>query len=104
MKAPPNPEKGLAALKAVELQPEDPKRAFLQALQQYVIYAPSISVLRGVAPETQPKNPFGISGGRLPEAIRELLSERLRRGTPNPIASKPNSWPLFDKTTAQTLT
>ena len=79
----PHPENGLAALKAVALQPEDPARAFLQALQQYVIYAPSTSVLRGVAPETQPKNPLGISGGRLPEAIRELMSER----STNPAAA-----------------
>jgi predicted ATPase len=76
MKERPNAEAGLAALYTVSLKPESPARAFLSALQQYVIYAPTTSVLRGVSPETQPRQPLGISGGRLSEAVTELLSER----------------------------
>lgn len=72
----PNTENGLAALKAVELPPKDPALAFLRELQQYLIYTPTTPVLRGVAPETQPQQPLGLSGGRLPDAVYELLTSR----------------------------
>ena len=69
----PNTENGLAALRAVELKEDDPALAFLRRLQGYVIYSPTTPVLRGVAPETQPRQPLGLSGGRLPDAVHELL-------------------------------
>ncbi len=72
----PNTENGLAALRAVELKGDDPALAFLRRLQGYVIYSPTTPVLRGVAPETQPRVPLGLSGGRLPEAVHELLLGR----------------------------
>jgi energy-coupling factor transporter ATP-binding protein EcfA2 len=72
----PNTENGLAALRAVELKEDDPALAFLRRLQGYVIYSPTTPVLRGVAPETQPRVPLGLSGGRLPEAVHELLVGR----------------------------
>ena len=70
-----NPERGLAALKAVEVS----KRAaldLLRLLQSYVIFSPATAVLRGVAPETQPRQPVGLSGGNLPRAILDLLRQR----------------------------
>ncbi|HEX4054679.1 MAG TPA: AAA family ATPase [Tepidisphaeraceae bacterium] len=73
MNNPPNKEAGLAALKAVELEPNDSALLLLRRLQGYVIYSPTTPVLRGIAPETQPRNPLGLSGGRLPEAVDELL-------------------------------
>lgn len=72
----PNTENGLAALKAVELEKDDPALAFIRRLQNYVIFSPTTPVLRGVAPETQPRQPLGLSGGRLPEAVHELLRSR----------------------------
>jgi hypothetical protein len=45
----------------------------MRRLQNYVSYSPTTPVLRGVAPETQPRQPLGLSGGRLPEAVHELL-------------------------------
>ena len=72
----PNTENGLAALRAVELKETDPALAFLRRLQGYVIYSPTTPVLRGVAPETQPRVPLGLSGGRLPDAVHELLMGR----------------------------
>jgi hypothetical protein len=72
----PNTENGLAALKAVELKKGDPALELMQRLQNYVIYSPTTPVLRGVAPETQPRQPVGLSGGRLPDAIHELLGRR----------------------------
>ena len=72
----PNTENGLAALKAVDLKPGDPALALLRRLQEYVIFSPTTPVLRGVAPENQPRQPLGLSGGRLPEAVHEFLISR----------------------------
>jgi hypothetical protein len=72
----PNTEIGLAALKAVELGEDDVALALMRRLQNFVIYSPTTPVLRGVAPETQPRQPVGLSGGRLPEAVNELLVGR----------------------------
>ena len=70
-----NPERGLAALKAVEA-PAGAALDLLRLLQSYVIFSPTTAVLRGVAPETQPRLPVGLSGGNLPHAIRDLLKQR----------------------------
>ena len=70
-----NPERGLAALKAVEA-PAGAALDLLGLLQDYVIFSPATAVLRGVAPETQPRRPVGLSGGNLPRAIRDLLKQR----------------------------
>ena len=72
-----NPERGLAALKAVEA-PAGAALDLLRLLQSYVIFSPTTAVLRGVAPETQPRQPLGLSGGNLPQAIRDLLRQRRR--------------------------
>ena len=72
-----NPERGLATLKAVEVC-EGAALDLLRSLQGYVIFSPTTAVLRGVAPETQPRQPVGLSGGNLPQAIRELRKQRKR--------------------------
>ena len=66
-----NPERGLAALKAVQLN-QGPALELLTLLQNYVIFSPTTAVLRGIAPETQPRKPVGLSGGGLPRAISKL--------------------------------
>jgi hypothetical protein len=71
-----NKEAGLAALKAVELTSEDAGLALLRRLQNYVIYSPTTPVLRGISPETQPRDPMGLSGGGLPDAVHAILSRR----------------------------
>jgi energy-coupling factor transporter ATP-binding protein EcfA2 len=72
----PNAENGLVALKVVELMEDDPALKLMKRLQNYVIYSPTTPVLRGIAPETQPRMPVGLSGGRLPDAVHELLGSR----------------------------
>ena len=72
-----NPERGLAALKAVEVR-TGAALDLLRLLQSYVIFSPTTAVLRGVAPETQPRQPVGLSGGNLPQAIRDLRKQRKR--------------------------
>ena len=70
-----NAERGLAALKAVQVN-SGAGLDLLKLLQGYVIFSPATSVLRGVSPETQPKEPVGLSGGNLPRAILDLLRQR----------------------------
>jgi energy-coupling factor transporter ATP-binding protein EcfA2 len=72
----PNTENGLAALKVAGLKADDAALALMRRLQAYVIFSPTTPVLRGVAPETQPRQPLGLSGGRLPDAVHELLVGR----------------------------
>ena len=72
-----DPNRGLAALKAVE-STSSRGHDLLGLLQDYVIYTPATAVLRGVAPETQPRRPLGLSGGNLPTATLELLRQRRR--------------------------
>jgi predicted ATPase len=69
----PNTENGLAALELVRLKEGDAALLLMRRLQYYVIYSPTTPVLRGVARESQPTQPLGLSGGRLPEAVQELL-------------------------------
>jgi hypothetical protein len=71
----PNTEAGLANAKAVEMEPGSPALSLLKLLQQYVVFNPTTPVLRGIAPETQPREPVGLHGGRLPEAVGELLTK-----------------------------
>lgn len=67
-----NAEHGLAALEAVKEAPDSPGMDLLSRLQKFVIFTPATAVLRG-APENQPHRPVGLSGGRLPEAVQELV-------------------------------
>ena len=71
-----NEENGLAALRIVERDSEESSVQLLRRLQDYVIYSPTTAVLRGVSPETQPRPPLGLSGGRLPDAIQELFGKK----------------------------
>lgn len=48
---------------------------FFELFNNYSIYTPSTDVLRGTLGETQQKKPIGLHGGRLAEAIEDLLSE-----------------------------
>src|SRR6185369_16016199 len=68
-----NPEQGLAALKAVELNNGDPALKLLNDLREYCIYCANTPTLRGLTRDQQLREPLGLSGGRLPEAISELL-------------------------------
>lgn len=70
-----NKERGLAALKAVEIH-EGPALSLLESLQSYVIFSPVTDVLREIMPETQPKTPVGLSGGNLLPAFHHLVIQR----------------------------
>jgi predicted ATPase len=50
-------------------------RSFLAALEGFAIFAPVTPVLRGIAPDTAPRNPIGLYGGQLAQAIG-LISQQ----------------------------
>lgn len=72
-----NPEQGLAALKVVELSNGDPALKLFDDLRSYCIYCADTPTLRGLTPDQQLREPLGLSGGRLPDAIREIRKARL---------------------------
>jgi predicted ATPase len=69
-----NPEQGYAALKVVDLESADPALRLMDALRDYSIYSPNTPTLRGLVQDQQSREPVGLSGGRLAEAIEELLA------------------------------
>lgn len=71
-----NPENGLAALEMVKLKKSDPAFRLMRRLQEFVIYSPTTPVLRDGSKEGEPRQPLGLSGGRLPEAVQELIERR----------------------------
>ncbi|MDR2755338.1 MAG: AAA family ATPase [Planctomycetaceae bacterium] len=68
-------DRGFAVLRAAESN-EKPPIQFIRRLQDYRIYTPTTPVLRSMSTDTQPHRPLGLSGGRLPEAVHELLLYR----------------------------
>jgi energy-coupling factor transporter ATP-binding protein EcfA2 len=68
-----NPQAGLAALRLVELEPNDAASLLMQRLQNYAIYCPNTPTLRGVLPDVQSRPPMGLNGGQLAEAVKALL-------------------------------
>ncbi len=70
----PNTEVGLASARAVQMKAGSAGLDLLKHLQSYVIFSPTTPVLRGVEREPQPRHPVGIHGGRLPEAVGDLMA------------------------------
>jgi energy-coupling factor transporter ATP-binding protein EcfA2 len=68
-----NPEAGLAALKLVEMKENDVAAKFFNELRDFAIYAPNTSTLRGIVPDTQQRQPVGLSGGQLANAVSDML-------------------------------
>ncbi len=67
-----NPQAGLAALKLVDVAPDNAAAQLMQGLQNYAIYCPNTPTLRGTVPDAQPRAPVGLSGGQLAEGFAEL--------------------------------
>jgi len=68
-----NAEQGIAALKVAELEESDPAVQLMNTLRNYSIYAPSTLMLRGLMQDPQSREPVGLGGGQLAEAVRQLL-------------------------------
>lgn len=67
-----NPQAGLAALKLVDLAPDNAAARLMQTLQEYAIYCPNTPTLRGIAPDMQARRPVGLNGGQLAEGFEAL--------------------------------
>ena len=52
-------------------------REALRTVSKYVIYAPQTAVMRGISEDTRPGKPLGLTGGRLPQAFREVRRQRI---------------------------
>jgi energy-coupling factor transporter ATP-binding protein EcfA2 len=68
-----DPEQGLAALHVVDRVKAASARALMERLRAYSIHCPNTPSLRGVVQDLQAREPVGLAGGRLPEAMHELL-------------------------------
>jgi energy-coupling factor transporter ATP-binding protein EcfA2 len=69
-----NQEQGVAALETVNLQSGDPALVLMDELRAYSIHCPNTPSLRGLVQDLQAREPVGLAGGRLPEAVEELLT------------------------------
>ena len=67
-----NSEQGLAALKLVELEESDPAVRLMSLLRDYAIYSPNTTLLRGLSSDPQTREPVGLGGGLLADAVREM--------------------------------
>ena len=52
---------------------EAPETKLYTALTDYAIFTPTTPVLRGIQPDIVPSEPLGLLGGRLAEAVEEIL-------------------------------
>ena len=60
-------------------------RAALNAVAQYVIYAPQTAVMRGLVPDNRGLEPLGLTGSRLPQAFMEVLEQATDSSTTKDI-------------------
>jgi predicted ATPase len=68
-----DPASGYTALKAVELPEGSLTGQFLKELRQFAIFAPDTATLRGLNTDPQSREPVGLSGGRLAEAVNDVF-------------------------------
>lgn len=68
-----DPTAGYTALKAVEIPEGSPAGKLLKELRQYAIYSPDTATLRGLDIDPQSREPVGLNGGRLAEAVRDIF-------------------------------
>jgi energy-coupling factor transporter ATP-binding protein EcfA2 len=68
-------EQGLAALKSVEQNIDDEALSFFRTLKSFAIYSPNTAMLRGIAQDTQQREPIGLSGGGLPFALKYFIEQ-----------------------------
>lgn len=70
-------DRGLAALKIIDLAATNPAAQLIQQLQNYAIYSPNTPAMRGIVTDPQSRDPIGLAGGRLAEAFADLRKNLL---------------------------
>lgn len=68
-----DPQVGIAALKLAEVSPESPASVFMKSLAGFCIYSADTPILHGWSKDSQEREPVGLGGGRLADAVQELL-------------------------------
>jgi energy-coupling factor transporter ATP-binding protein EcfA2 len=72
-----NPRDGFVKSQMVSLPWDSREHRFLARLQEYAIYSPNTPTLRATVPDPQTRRPVGLAGGRLADAMDELMSQLL---------------------------
>ncbi|HQV21743.1 MAG: AAA family ATPase [Moraxellaceae bacterium] len=70
-------DRGLAALKIIDLAATNPAAQLIQQLQNYAIYSPNTPAMRGIVTDPQSRDPIGLAGGRLAEGFADLRKNLL---------------------------
>jgi len=74
-----DPALGYAALKAVEIPEKSSAGKLLAELRQFAIFSPDTATLRGLDTDPQTREPLGLNGGRLAEAVDEVFRSKRAR-------------------------
>jgi hypothetical protein len=70
------PHSGMVAFIQGYKELDGAPRELIRALNEYVVFSPVTSVLRGIQPDPGQREPVGLFGGRLPEAIEDILDKQ----------------------------
>ncbi|EFK09674.1 RecF/RecN/SMC N-terminal domain protein [delta proteobacterium NaphS2] len=83
-----NPEAGLAALKLVEMTDKDDALHLLNELREFAIFTPNTPTLRGNIADGQQRQPVGLSGGQLANAVMDIHRRRiLKKGQTDEVVT-----------------
>ena len=74
--------RGKAALERQSWSQKSPASVLLDDLAGYCIYSPNTQTLRNLVQDPQNREPVGLSGGRLAEAVQEMIEDK------DPLARK----------------
>ncbi|MBU0735280.1 MAG: AAA family ATPase [Proteobacteria bacterium] len=72
-----NPEAGLAALKMVEMTDQDDALHLFNDLRDFAIFTPNTPTLRGNVADAQQRQPVGLAGGQLANAVLDISRHRI---------------------------
>jgi predicted ATPase len=72
----PDPDQTVARLALARRENATAARGLIDDLLNYAIYSPTTPVLRGIATEEVFRDPLGLTGGGLPEALKQLTSRK----------------------------
>ena len=66
--------RGKAALERIKLKPEQASAQLIDTLAGFCIFEPNTHTLRNLVPDPNTREPVGLAGGRLAEAVEEVIN------------------------------